>query len=117
MSTNYPPANRTQSLLEAARQKLLASHVSPLLRMTAFLRISCAALEEAGAYSQLMQALFQHDREWWKTCEITPEGILSSSDPEIQWLLEKVLKLHSNLSLLSVASNRSFSPLRSPVQV
>jgi len=117
MTILYPPANRTQQLLESARQKLLAPHVSPLLRMTAFLRISCAALEEPGAYSQLMQALFQHDREWWKTCEVTPEGMLSSSDPEIQWLLERVLKLHSSSPLLSVASNRSLSPLQSPVQV
>jgi len=96
----YPISSiRTQRLLMAARQKLLVPHGSPLLRMTTFLRLSCAALEQSGAYPRLMQALFDHNSEWWKTCEVMPEGTLQSSDPEIQMHLAAVLQLHSSCGL------------------
>lgn len=96
----YPASSsRTRRLLTAARQKLLAPHDQPLLQMTAFLRLSCAALEQPGAYPRLMQALFDHNSEWWKACEVTPEGTLQSSDPEIQMQLAAVLQLHSSYGL------------------
>lgn len=102
MTTISPQSNQTQQRLAAARQKLLAPHVPALLRMTAFLRLSCTALDTPGAYPQLMQALAQHDKEWWKACTVSPDGVLSSSDPEIYWLLEPVLQLHTHPLTVSV---------------
>jgi hypothetical protein len=98
--SQYPVSStRTQRLLTVARQKLLVPHGSPLLQMTAFLRLSCAALEQPGAYQRLIQALFDHNSEWWKTCEVMPEGTLQSSDPEIQMYLAEVLHLHFSCGL------------------
>ncbi|PSB34133.1 hypothetical protein [Stenomitos frigidus] len=97
------PSKQAQPRLEAARQKLLAPHVPPLLRMTAFLRLSCSTLEAPGAYSQLMQALFSHHPTWWQTCEVTAAGALQSSDPEIQLLLAVVSQLHAPQDLLLAA--------------
>jgi hypothetical protein len=85
---------RTHYLLEAARKKLLTSPMPLLLRITTFLRLSCTAVEAPGMFYQLMQALFNHDTEWWKTCDITPAGTVQSSDPEIQILLAIAQPLH-----------------------
>jgi hypothetical protein len=88
-------ANHQERILQIARQKLLASHVSPILRITAFLRLSCLALEGSGNYSQLMRSLFDYDPDWWRTCDITPTGELISTDVEVQQRLALVLRLHS----------------------
>lgn len=115
--TTSPPSKQTQQLLASARQKLLAPHVPALLRITAFLRLSCAALGTDGAYPQLMQALFRYDKEWWKACEVSPDGVLCSSDPEIYWLLEPVLQLYTQTLTISVPSaDQSLSSVELPVQ-
>jgi hypothetical protein len=66
-----------------------------MLRMTAFLRLSCLTLHQPGAYSTLMQTLCSH-QDWWITCEATPGGTLTSSDPEINRLLEPINRLHQS---------------------
>lgn len=110
MMAIYSQSNQTQQVLVSARQKLLASHVPALLRMTAFLRLSCTALGTQGAYPQLMEALFRYDKEWWKACEVLPDGVLCSSDPGIYWLLEPILQLHTHPLAMSVPSvDRSLS--------
>jgi hypothetical protein len=95
-NASIPSPRPQERLLQSARQKLLAPHVPPLLRITAFLRLSCLALEVPGAYSQLMQALSNHDPEWQHTCDILPAGTLKSTDPQVQHHLAAILRLHSN---------------------
>ncbi len=96
MMTIAPQSQPTQQRLAAARQKLSAPHVPALLRITAFLRLSCTALDTPGTYPQLLQALAQYDKDWWQACEISPDGLLCSADPEISWLLAPVLQLHTS---------------------
>lgn len=86
-------SDRTQQLLESARQKLLATDTPKLLRITSFLRLSCLALDEPGAYSKLLQQLCSH-RAWWLTCTVTVAGTLKSSHPEIDHLLTPLNRLH-----------------------
>jgi|GEM_PF-4432772 len=91
------------TLLAAAQRKLLDAQVPQLLRLTAFLRLSCAALDTPGAYSRLLQSLYQTHPEWMKTCEITGEGTLYSTEPAIQQLLAPVLQLHMLAAVLLAA--------------
>lgn len=85
--------DRTQKLLESARQKLLITDLPQLLRVTAFIRLSCLTLDEPGAYSKLMQQLSCY-KEWWMTCEVTATGTLKSENPKINLLLEPINLLH-----------------------
>ena len=112
MTTVDSQANANQQRLAAARQKLIAPHVPALLRITAFLRLSCATLDTPGAYPQLMQALAQYNKEWWTACDISPDGMLYSLDPEIYWLLEPVLQLHAQpLAIAQKSPDRNFAAL------
>lgn len=86
---------RREQLLYTARQKLLAADVPFLLRVTAFLRLSCLALGYPETYPRLMQGLCDHNPEWWHTCDVTATGVLESADPEIQQRLAIVLQAHS----------------------
>lgn len=118
MTNITAPSNQAPQLLELAKQKLLAPNVPMVMRITAFLRLSCLALGEAGCYSQLMQTLFNHNPEWWKTCEVTSDGLLISSDLEVQKLLSVVLQLHSQsgATLFNPLDKASVSA-QSPVQI
>jgi hypothetical protein len=93
LSVVLAPSDRTQKLLEAARQKLVRADSPLLLRMTTFLRLSCLTLDEPGAYSQLMQKLCSH-KEWWLTCEVTLDGTLRSSHPDITLALAPIHRLY-----------------------
>jgi hypothetical protein len=97
-------------LLESARKKLLSPYAPVLLRIVGFVRLSCNTLDKPGAYSQLMQALSEHNKEWWKACEILPDGMLFFSDPAIHALLEPVLQLHPQIMSASLEpADHSFS--------
>ena len=96
------PSDRTQDLLTAARQKLVTPDLPQVLRMSAFLRLTCLTLEESGAYTQLMQQLFEYP-QWWLTCKVTPVGTLHSSNPNINRLLEPINHLHYPQILLLAA--------------
>jgi hypothetical protein len=99
--------DRTQQLLESARQKLLRNDVPPLLRVTAFLRISCLAVDEPGAYAKLMQQLCSH-QAWWTTCTASSDGTLKSSNPEINLLLASINRLHQPQTLSLAAQINPF---------
>jgi len=90
---NLAPTDRTQQLLKSAQQKLVMADVPPLLRMTAFLRLSCLALNDSIAYSVLLQKLCCH-QNWWLTCEVTSAGTLHSSNAEVNLLLAPINRLH-----------------------
>jgi hypothetical protein len=81
-------------VLEAARAKLLASEVPILLRIVGFIRLSCRALEIDAGYAQMLHILSERDSEWWKSCDIRPDGCLICWDPVIHELLFPILRLH-----------------------
>jgi hypothetical protein len=75
------------------------------LKVTSYLRLCCLAirklrqkpelagkpnLNEAfdGSYSHLLQALCNHNPEWWSHCWSSDRGILKSDDPTIDKLLQ-----------------------------
>ena len=91
-------------LLDYARTKLLTK-MPRQLKMTSYLRLSCLAIrklrqkpEIAGkpslnetfddSYSHLLQALCNHNPEWWRYCWSSDRGILKSDDPTINKLLQ-----------------------------
>jgi hypothetical protein len=92
-SADEPLSAHAQQFLASARQKLCSTNMPPLLRVVAFLGTSCQAMAEPDAYIKLMQELCQY-KGWWKTCEATPAGILKSSNPDIDRLLEPINRLH-----------------------
>ena len=91
-----PLASPQARLLCAAQAKLLDEQVPQLIRLTAFLRLSCAALDTPGAYAQLQRALYQSNPQWMNTCEVSNTGRLHSTDLAIQALLTPILQLHSS---------------------
>ncbi|WP_190796092.1 hypothetical protein [Leptolyngbya sp. FACHB-541] len=91
-------------LLNYARTKLL-TQMPRQLKMTSYLRLCCLAirklrqeprlvgklgLNEAfdDSYSHLLQALCNHNPEWWRHCWSSDRGILKSDDPTIDNLLQ-----------------------------
>lgn len=82
------------ALLFAAQTKLFAENVPALLRISAFLRLSCLAMPEPGQYSKLMKALFEQDGEWYESCSITEAELILSSNPKIHQMLIPILQLH-----------------------
>ncbi|WP_143467587.1 hypothetical protein [Leptolyngbya ohadii] len=82
-------------LLTLAQQKLQVADIPFELRVAYYLRLSCAALKHSSVtYTNLMQALFSHDRHWIATCRVSSTGLLTSSDPTIEVLLSVVTDLH-----------------------
>ena len=81
-------------VLGAARAKLLGSDVPILLRIVGFIRLSCRALEIDSGYAQMLHILSEYDSEWWKSCDILPDGCLICWDPVIHELLVPILQLH-----------------------
>lgn len=84
----------SDTMLEAARAKLLASDVPILLRIAGFIRLSCRALENDSGYAQMLQILSECHSEWWKSCDILSDGCLICCDPVIHELLVPILQLH-----------------------
>lgn len=84
----------SDALLEAARTKLFAFDAPILLRIAGFIRLSCRALGSKPSYTQVLQDLSEGDSEWWKSCEIRPDGCLVCWDPVICQRLVPILMLH-----------------------
>ncbi len=91
-------------LLNYARTKLLTK-TPQQLKMTSYLRLCCLAIRKlrqeprlAGkhslnaafddSYPHLLQALCNHNPEWWRHCWSSDRGILKSDDPTIDKLLQ-----------------------------
>jgi hypothetical protein len=73
---------------------LLASDVPVLLRIAGFIRLSYRALENDSGYAQMLQILSKCYSEWWKSCDIRPDGCLICWDPVVHELLLPILRLH-----------------------
>jgi len=83
--------------------KKLLAEIPRQLRMIS-LRLCCTAIHKLyqtglsgknsvkeafdGSYSHLLQALCNHNPEWWKHCWSSDRGILKSDDPVIDKLLQ-----------------------------
>ena len=91
-------------LLHYAETKLL-TEMPQQLKMASYLRLCCTAIRKLhqhlelsgkssignasdGSYSHLLQALCNHNSEWWKQCWVSDRGILKSDDPIINQLLQ-----------------------------
>jgi hypothetical protein len=102
-------------LLDYARTKLLTK-MPQQLKMTSYLRLCCLAIrklrqkrELAGkpslneafddSYPHLLQALCNHNPEWWRHCWSSDRGILKSDDPTIDKLqqpLESFVEIYTS---------------------
>ena len=80
--------------LTIARQKLQATDVPMLLRVSYYLRISCSKLNSDVRYSSLMQTLHTQHPGWLETCVVTPVGTLRSSHRQVDALLPPIAALH-----------------------
>lgn len=95
LSILSPSVSSSSHLLALAQQKLQISDIPFELRVAYYLRLSCAALKHpAITYTNLMQAMFSHDRHWISTCQVSSVGLLTSSDPTIEVLLSAITDLH-----------------------
>ncbi len=93
LNPRTPDRDRTQFLLAFARHRLLATDLPQILRVTAFLRLSCSVLDDPEAYSHLLEQLAAYPG-WWLTCSVTPATTLTSSDPAIADLFAPINHLH-----------------------
>jgi hypothetical protein len=110
VSTPSLPLTESQShALQVARQSLLTSDKPHLLKVISYLRISCSVmrarrqgLQSASVsatspgikFSGLMQSLYAYDSEWWKHCQVTVTGQLTSNDAVIAQLLQPINAFH-----------------------
>jgi hypothetical protein len=101
-------------LLNYAKTKLL-TEMPRQLRMASYLRLCCTAIRKlhqqpglsskssiGGAfddsYAHLLQALSNHNSEWWRRCWSSDRGILKSDDPIIDKLLQPLEHFIENAS-------------------
>ncbi|MBW4520997.1 MAG: hypothetical protein KME16_15000 [Scytolyngbya sp. HA4215-MV1] len=85
----------TAKKLQVARQKLQMSDVPFQLRVSYYLRVACSNSNPGSiSYSQLMNALFEHNRDWLSTCQVRSDGMLHSSDEIVQALIQPISALY-----------------------
>lgn len=81
--------------LTVVREKLLATDVPLSLRVSYYLRVSCANLASDDIrYSTLLKALYTENVRWMETCSVSMLGTLESSDRTISALLSPITALH-----------------------
>jgi len=83
--------------LQAAKSKLRVANPFHLMKVTAYLRACCAAIQKGfpaevrpypdNLFLTLIQSLVECEPEWWKQCEITGTYRLTSDNACIQELL------------------------------
>jgi hypothetical protein len=86
-----------QALLQFAQQQLQVPHLPASIKIAAYLKICCLAIQKSflaeqpipaeRLYHNLMQWLGECEPEWWQQCIITARGI-ASDDVRIQDLLQ-----------------------------
>ena len=89
--------------LLCARQKLLAADGPDQWRKVSYIRLCCTLLGP-GSYPQLLRNLFLCDKEWWKKCHVSREGVLFSANPRLDALLQPVSQLQAQVATLPVPS-------------
>ncbi|MFQ3616456.1 MAG: hypothetical protein SNJ57_12345 [Cyanobacteriota bacterium] len=83
--------------LQTIRQKLQQTDVPLQMRLVSYVRMSCRVVDERGGrYSQMLAMLHSYNADWWKTCQITSEGKLESSDAMVNMLLSPIAALHAD---------------------
>lgn len=85
-------------ILYIAQQKLESPHVPQLLKLTGYIRMCTHAMQRlshfgAGEpapalYAPLLRTLTAIAPNWWEHCEIRPDGVIVSSHPDVQLLLQ-----------------------------
>jgi hypothetical protein len=94
--------------LKIARAKLQPAHTPQMLKYLAYLRISCNLMQQmqgaslqssspqdsSPSYSQLVEALVAHDRNWWTHCTVSSIGCLRSSDTVVDHLFSTIEEFH-----------------------
>lgn len=92
-------------LFSYAKVKILAEGIPFQLKATSYLRLCCIAIQhlkhQVGDfektsqqltydknYSDLLHSLCKVQESWWKSCWVSDRGILRSSNPAIDKLLE-----------------------------
>ncbi len=102
------PHPKLAQKLQAAREKLQQPDGPQILKILAYLRISCnlmqkmqpASLQPASAqdspltYLELVKVLVAHDRYWWTYCSINVTGCLRSTDAAIDRRLSPIEEFH-----------------------
>ena len=85
--------------LLCARQKLLAAEGPDQWRKVSWFRLCCTLLGP-GIYPRLLRNLFLCDKEWWKKCYVSREGVLFSVNPRLDALLQPVSRLQAQVAAL-----------------
>lgn len=92
--------------LRIAREKLQMADGPQILKILAYLRISCnlmrqmagtpqtASAQDSMSYSELVKALVAYDRAWWTGCTINSTGCLRSPDAVVDGLLSTIEEFH-----------------------
>lgn len=92
--------------LRVAREKLQTVDGPQVLKVLAYLRVSCNLMRQMQetplqssqdstlSYSELVKALVAHDRNWWTHCTINSTGCLRSSDEIVDHLLSTIEEFH-----------------------
>lgn len=92
--------------LRIAREKLQMADGPQVLKVLAYLRISCNLMRQMQetllqssqdsmlSYSELVEALLAHDRNWWAYCTINSTACLRSSDTVVDQLLRPIEEFH-----------------------
>jgi hypothetical protein len=108
VSTPVVPQGTLAQKLQIAREKLQQADGPQVLKVMAYLRISCNIIRQISetslqtsfapdktrSYSELVKALVAHDRNWWAHCTINSTGCLRSSDPIVDCLLSTIEEFH-----------------------
>ena len=87
----------------------METDVPDRLRKTSYIRLCCTVLPR-GSYSHLLRGLFLCNKEWWKECDVSPEGLLLSVNPCVSTLLRPISRLQAQVSGLPVPSLPPMAP-------
>lgn len=102
------PHTKLAQKLRTAREKLQLADGPQVLKVLAYLRISCNLMRQMQStplqmssaqdltliYSELVKALLAHDRHWWTHCTINSTGCLRSPDAVVDHLLSTIEEFH-----------------------
>ncbi len=107
VSAPVVPHPKLAQKLQVAREKLQQADGPQVLKVMAYLRISCnimrqmpglslqnSAEDATLSYSELVKALVAHDRNWWTHCTINSTGCLRSPDAVVDHLLSTIEEFH-----------------------
>lgn len=103
-SSEIPALKKANKSIRYAQQMLLDPSLNHRYRAVSYLRLCCSAitsyrkqgidlapeLDAQRPYLVLLQGFYQHDACWVSKCQVSAEGLLISSDAEINHSLQLV---------------------------